>query len=58
VTQWYGRSFATVKEGERVVTIASESTTGIVGPKHLISLWKLNHQIPRHLTNLQSPINQ
>jgi len=49
------RSFVFVKEGGRVVTIAprSESTTGIVGtPKHLISLWKLNYQIPRQLTNL------
>jgi hypothetical protein len=42
------------------VTIASssESTIGNVGPKHLISLWKLNYQIPGHRTNLQSPINQ
>jgi len=40
------------------LTIASESTTSIVGAKPLISSWKLNHQVPRHLTNLQSPINQ
>jgi hypothetical protein len=48
------------KEGERLVTIASssESTTGIVRLKHLISLWKLNYQIPGHLTNLQFRINQ
>jgi len=28
------------------------------GPKHLISLWKLNYQIPGHLTSQQFRINQ